>query len=170
MDELAETIYQELRALARMRLAGQNAGHTLQPSALVNEAWMKLRGQFGTSGPTPVFFKTAAEAMRRILIDHARSKRRLKRGGGAKRDGREVADLAADLYDAADFDRVLDLNEALSRLEALDGESASVVKLRFFAGLSVEEAAAALGISERTVKRDWLFARTWLAKELAASP
>lgn len=173
-DDLA-TVYDALRAMARNRLAAQNARHTLQPTALVHEAWLKLRGHFDPSDPSPAFFKTAAEAMRQILIDHARGKRRLKRGGGeARREPGEAVNIpeVAERTDdsAADFDQVLALNEAVTRLEGLDPQAAGVVKLRFFAGLSVEEAASAMGVSERTVKRDWQFARAWLAKELSAPP
>jgi RNA polymerase sigma factor (TIGR02999 family) len=171
MSELAQTLYRELHAMARQRLATQKAGHTLQPTALVNEAWLKLRGHFDLSRPNPAFFKTAAEAMRQILVDHARAKKRLKRGGGqAQRDEVELTDIAdlTPLAGAPDFDQILLLNDALSRMEGLDPQAAEVVKLKFFGGLTVDETAAALGISERTVKRDWSFARTWLAKELAA--
>jgi RNA polymerase sigma-70 factor, ECF subfamily len=169
MSEFDETIFRELHAIAKRRLASQKAGHTLQPTALVNEAWMKLRGHFNMSEPSPAFYKTAAEAMRQILIDHARGKKRLKRGGDAKREDAEMAELAevAELSNETDTAQILSLNDALSRLEQLDPQAAEVVKLRFFAGLSVEEAAKALQISDRTVKRDWQFARTWLAKELA---
>lgn len=171
MGEFADTVYKELHAIARRRLAQQKAGHTLQPTALVNEAWMKLRGHFDMTEPSPVFFKTAAEAMRQILIDHARGKKRLKRGGGAQRADAEVDEIPeiAELSDATDFDQILSLNEALSRFETMDPQAAEVVKLRFFGGLSVEETASALDISERTVKRDWQFARAWLAKELDGS-
>jgi RNA polymerase sigma factor (TIGR02999 family) len=170
MDEMADTIFRELHAIARRRLASQKAGHTLQPTALVNEAWMKLRGHFNMTEPTPVFFKTAAEAMRQILIDHARAKQRLKRGGGAQREDAEIGEIAeiAQVSDEADFDQIIALNDALSRLEELDPQAAEVVKLRFFAGLSVEETASAMNLSDRTVKRDWQFARAWLAKELGS--
>ena len=166
MSEFASTIYRELHAIARNRLANVQGGHTLQPTALVNEAWIKLRGGFNGAVASPEFFKTAAGAMRQILIDHARTKRRLKRGGEARRDGRDVADIV-DPGGANDLDQLLTLDDAVTRMERLDPQAAEVVKLRFFAGLSVEETAAALGVSERTVKRDWSFARAWLAKELA---
>jgi RNA polymerase sigma factor (TIGR02999 family) len=170
MSDLAETVYRELRAIARRRLVGREAGLTLQPTALVNEAWMKLKGHFDMAAPTPAFYKTAAEAMRQVLIDHARRKNAAKRGGGRRDAGADVGEVAA-VEPGGDIamDEVSALNEALSRLEKLDAQAAEVVKLRFFCGLSVEQAAAAMGISERTVKRDWQFARAWLAKELAAS-
>jgi len=168
MGDFSQTIYRELHAMARKRLMDQRAGHTLQPTALVNEAWLKLRGHFDMARPSPAFFKTAAEAMRQILVDHARGKKRLKRGGDAKREDGVVIELA-EASDAADFDQILSLNEAISRLEQLDSQAAEIVKLRFFAGLSVEDTAVALKISERTVKRDWKFARAWLRREMTRS-
>jgi RNA polymerase sigma factor (TIGR02999 family) len=157
--------YDQLRAMARARLMQQRAGHTLQPTALANEAWMKLRGHFDMAEPSPAFFKTAAEAMRQILIDHARAKQSLKRGGDMKReDGLSVVAAVADESDSSDPDQILAMNDAIAELEQLDAQAAAVVKLRFFVGLSVEETASALGISDRTVKREWQFARTWLAE------
>lgn len=163
VDDLSDTVYQELRAIARARLASQKPGHTLQATALVNEAWMKLRGHF-TEQSGPAFFKTAAEAMRQILIDHARSKARLKRGGAVQRELADVAEFGGD----DDAEEILALNDVICRLEERDPQAAQVVKLRFFAGLSVEETAAALGISDRTVKREWQFARAWLFDQLRA--
>jgi RNA polymerase sigma factor (TIGR02999 family) len=167
--EFAQTIYRQLHAIARRRLAGREFGHTLQPTALVSEAWLKLRDHFDMAEPSPAFFKTAAEAMRQVLIDHARRKKRLKRGGEIKRDGIEIGEVA-DVTGAAgeDFDQVIALNDAVTRLESLDSQTAEVVKLRFYAGLTVEQTAEALGIGERTVKREWSFARAWLAKELSS--
>jgi RNA polymerase sigma factor (TIGR02999 family) len=167
MSELDNTVYQELRAIARARIASQQKGHTLQATALVNEAWMKLRDYFHGEEGSPQFYKTAADAMRQILIDHARSKQRLKRGGkDAKRidfsDMAEVADLSDDI-DAAE---ILALDEAIAKLERDEPDAAQVVKLRFFAGLSVEETATALGVSDRTVKREWRFARAWLFEQM----
>ena len=169
MDDLTLTVYRQLHAIARNRLGGPRAGNTLQPTALVNEAWLKLRGHFGTAEPSPAFFRTAAEAMRQILIDHARRKKRVKRGGDVRRDGGDIAGVPDDTEPAgvSRFDEVLLLNDALTRFERLDPQAAEVVKLRFFAGLTVEQTAAAMEIGERTVKRDWQFARAWLAKELA---
>ena len=156
--------------MARARLSQQRAGHTLQPTALANEAWMKLRGHFDMNEPSPAFFKTAADAMRQILIDHARAKQSLKRGGGMKReDGlTAVVDVVEDAS-SSDQTQILAMNDAIAELERLDPQAASVVKLRFFVGLSVEEAATALGISDRTVKREWAFARTWLAEQMQSS-
>ena len=161
--EFAQSIYRQLHAIARKRLAGRGSGHTLQPTALVSESWLKLRDHFDTAEPSPAFFRTAAEAMRQVLIDHARGKARVKRGGGAAR--RELADVAQ-LAAEDDPDQILALDEALRRLEQQDPDAARDVKLRFYAGLSVEETAAVLGVSERTVKRDWQFARAWLYRVL----
>jgi len=162
-DALLKKVYDQLRGIARHRLSSENVGHTLQATALVNEAYLKL-----SQNPSVFqldrtrFVMAAAEAMRRILIDHARTKRRHKRGGGAKRAIIDVADLAADF----DPEQTLALDEAIRRLEDSDAQAAAVVKLRFFAGLSVEETAVALGISDRTVKREWQFARAWLFQAL----
>ena len=170
MGEFAQTVYRELHALARQRLAAQRPGHTLQPTALLNEAWLKLRGHFNMAEPSPAFFKTAAEAMRNILIDHARARQSLKRGAGVRREAIGVSEAGTDEEGPdLEFDEILLLHQAVARMETLDPQAAEVVKLRFFAGLSVEETAAALGVSERTVKRDWSFARAWLAKELSAA-
>ncbi len=171
MAELDRKVYDELRAMARSRLAQQNAGHTLQPTALVHEAWLKLRNHYNSATPPAVFFATAADAMRQILIDHARAKHRLKRGGGAKRENIELTELTGknELTGADDPEQVLALDEAISKLEALDPQAGQIVKLRFFAGLNVEETAKTLGISDRTVKRDWQFARNWLLQQLSQS-
>lgn len=156
-------VYEQLRLIARQRLAGERGGHTLQATALVHEAWMKLQShQSLLNLGRSQFVAAAAEAMRRILIDHARTRGRIKRGGEVKRTMADVAELADD----ADPSQILALDEALSLLEKEDQQAAAVVKLRFFAGLSVEETAVALGISDRTVKRDWQYARAWLFKAL----
>jgi RNA polymerase sigma-70 factor, ECF subfamily len=157
------TVYDQLRAMARQRLASQPLGHSLQATGLANEAWMRLQRHFNPDDNSPAFFCTAVEAMRQILIDHARAKQRLKRGGPVKREREAVEEIAADKVP----DEWIELDEALGRLEELDPQAAQIVKLRFFAGLSVEETAAALDISERTVKRDWQFARTWLFGQLS---
>jgi RNA polymerase sigma factor (TIGR02999 family) len=145
-------------------MSAENPGHTLQATALVHEAFLRI----GRDRNVPFqnqahFFATAAEAMRRILIDHARSKGAEKRGGNATRDPLSVVDLAADCDPA----EVLALDEALARLEQVEPEVAGVVRLRFYAGLSGAETAGALGISERTVDRHWAYARAWLLRELA---
>lgn len=163
-QDLTAQVYDQLRAIARARLRSQSKGHTLQATALVHEVYLKLADHPSIlAGDRARFFHAAAQAMRQILIDHARAKGRVKRGGGAGR--RELADVAQ-LAAEDDPDQILALEEALCRLEQQDPGAAAVVKLRFYAGLSVEEAAEVLGISERTVKRDWQFARAWLYRVL----
>jgi len=159
---LLPLVYDELRALARHRMAQENVGHTLQATALVHEAFMRLSptGQFANRAH---FFKAAAEAMRHILIEYARSKSRVKRGGGkTTRIPLNVLDLAA----APNSEDILAFDEAISRLEQESTLAASVVRLRFYAGLSVEETAETLGISPRTVSREWTYARAWLFRLL----
>jgi RNA polymerase sigma factor (TIGR02999 family) len=162
---LTAQVYEQLRVIAQARLQTQASGHTLQATALVNEAYLKLRDHPSIVGDGPAdFYRAAALAMRQILIDHARGKGRVKRGGGAgvRRELVDVAQLAAD----DDGDQILAVDEAIERLAAEDPAAAEVVRLRFYAGLSVEETAATMGVSERTVKRDWQFARAWLYREL----
>jgi RNA polymerase sigma factor (TIGR02999 family) len=154
---LLPAVYAELRDLAAARLAGEKAGHTLQPTALVHEAYLRLVGdqQFEHRGH---FFAAAAEAMRRILIDHARKKATRKRGG----EGRRV-DLDPERFAAADRpDDLLALDEALGQLERDEPVVASLVKLRYFAGFTIPQAAEALGVSPRTADAWWAFARAWL--------
>lgn len=156
-------VYDELRAIARERMAQERRDHTLQATALVNEVWLRLGGQ----QPVPresraAFFAAAAEAMRRVLIDHARARGRDKRGGGAARADIKVADLAHE----RDFQETVSLDDAVRRLCQHDEEIGRVVLLRYFAGLSIEETAAVIGISAATTKRRWEFARTWLYREL----
>jgi RNA polymerase sigma factor (TIGR02999 family) len=162
-DELLPLVYDELRKLATARMAEEKPGQTLQPTALVHEAWLRLVGHesahFEGRGH---FFAAAAEAMRRILIDRARQKLSLKRGAGAKRVSLDEIDVAA----AADDDTLLALDEAMAKLAQEDPESAAFIKLRFFAGLTNAEAAQALGIPERTARRHWSFARCWLYREI----
>jgi len=184
-EQLLPLVYDELRHLAAARLAQEKPGQTLQATALVHEAYLRLVGnqEPGTRsqepadqplapGPRPLapswdsrghFFAAAAEAMRRILIDLARRKRSERRGGGRQR-----CELSDD--DRVTFpisDELLDLDEALTRLSAVDPQAAEIVKLRVFAGLNVEEAAALLRVSTRTAKRDWAYARAWLGRALA---
>ena len=161
---LVEQVYNELRAIAGAQLAREAPGHTLQATALVHEVFLKLQGQSSvvTSDPSR-FFDAAAQAMRRILIDHARTRGRVKRGGGLRREFTDVADLAAE----QDPHEILALDEAIDRLEHNEPQAARVVKLRFFAGLSVPETARVMGLSERTVKREWRYARAWLFHALA---
>ena len=165
-ENLLAQVYEQLRAIARHRIASEAPGHTLQATALVHEAYMKLclSGSSFKLTDKSQFVIMAAEAMRRVLIDHARGRHRVKRGGGvAKRMIADVADLASD----QDGDQIMALDEAIRRFEEQDPQAAQVVKLRFFAGLSVVETAECLGLSERTVKRDWQFARAWLFRALS---
>jgi RNA polymerase sigma factor (TIGR02999 family) len=162
---LLPLVYDELRRLARSHMAGERPDHTLDPTALVHEAYLRLIGnicpQWDGRGH---FFGAAAEAMRRVLVDHARTKNAAKRGGQFDRvllDG----DVAAKSVEV-DFADVLALDEALNRLAAEAPAKAELVKLRYFAGLSLDEAASAMGISLATAKRYWVFARAWLFKEL----
>ena len=174
-DALLPLVYEQLRELARRRMAGERRGHTLQATALVHEAYLRLLSHPGGSVWTSRghFFHAAAEAMRRLLIDHARARASLKRGGhddGQPHDrprsrmAFSVLDLAAD--EEHDPAEILALDEAISRLEQDEPHLGAVVRLRFYAGLSVEETAEALGVSARTVKRDWTFARAWLFRRL----
>ena len=152
-------VYRELRMLARAQLLHERPDHTLQATALVHEAYLRMLG--GENPPwndRAHFFRAAAEAMRRILVDHGRKRRRVKRGGGRMR----VSLSGLNLGVAEDLDEILALDEALRRLDKQDSRVADVVRLRCFAGLSVEETAKALEVSERTVKREWSFARAWL--------
>ena len=160
--ELLPLVYGELRNLAAAKLAREQAGHSLDATALVHEAYLKLVGdqQFDGRGH---FFAAAAEAMRRILVDQARTRRALKRGGGAVRVDVEPDRLTAPAPD----DELLALDEALSRLAESHPEHAALVKLRYFAGLSADDAASALGISPSTADRRWAFARAWLAVDWA---
>lgn len=164
--DLLPVVYAQLRAIAQQRMAGERKDHTLQATALVHEAYLKLVGEgqpINWSGRA-AFFKAAAEAMRRILIDHARSKGRDKRGGAEKRDRvpLSMVDLAID----GNSEKILALDEAICRLESEDAEVAQVVRLRFFAGLSVDDTAAALNTSPRSVDRMWSYARAWLYQAL----
>jgi RNA polymerase sigma factor (TIGR02999 family) len=161
-DELLAQVYDQLRAIARARMANERPGHSLQATALVHEAYLKLQNHPSIlHADRGRFFQAAAEAMRRILIDHARTKGRAKRGG---RDMKRVVELAdvAQLAENQDSDQVVAVDEAIHRLEQEDPQSARVLKLRFFTGLTIEETAEVLGVSERTVRREWQFARAWL--------
>ena len=161
--ELLAAVYDQLRAIAQQRMGAENPGHTLQATALVHEAFLRIgQGRAVPFENQAHFFATAAEAMRRILIDHARSRGAAKRGGNAAREPLSVVDLAAD----CDPTQVLALDQALSRLEKAEPEVAAVVRLRFFAGLSGDQTAAALGVSERQVDRHWAYARAWLLREM----
>jgi RNA polymerase sigma factor (TIGR02999 family) len=168
MEDAAEgalsRVYDQLRAIAHRQMAAEHPGHTLTATALVHEAYLRLaREREIASDGKAHFYHLAAEAMRRLLVDHARVRGRVKRGGNRARVPLSVVDLAEE----HDEGEVLALDDAVRRLEGVDAGAAEVVRLRFFAGLSVEQVAEALGISERTVKRDWAFARAWLHQALA---
>jgi len=165
-------VYDELRSIAHARMRGERAGHTLQSTELVHEAYLRLAShsapQWQNRGR---FFAAAAEAMRRILIERARARGRIKRGGESGRPAsRLTLDLeeVASLADDRDPESILALDDAIERLHERDARAAQIVRLRFYAGLSVEEVAEALEVSERTVLRDWGFARAWLYRQLAA--
>ncbi len=162
-QDLTAQVYAQLRRIAEVRFSSQQAGHTLQATALVHEAFLKLQKHPSIfAGDRRHFFRVAAEAMRQILIDHARTKGRQKRGGANRRAIGDVADLAAE----QDPEEIMALEEAIRRFEKVQPRAAEVVTLRFFAGLSVEETAEVTGLSVRTVNREWKFARAWLYKEL----
>jgi RNA polymerase sigma factor (TIGR02999 family) len=168
--ELLRLVYSELRELARARMAKTPPGNTLQPTALVHEAYLRLIGKDDpkTSKSRAHFFAAAAQAMRDILVEQARRKKRQKRGGGRKRIDLDRADLAEVPLEPPVED-VLALDEALQKLEQDEPRLVEVVKLRFFAGLTTKETAAALGVSVPTVERDWRFARTLLYTQLGGS-
>lgn len=163
LDELLEVVYVELRRQAARYLRRERKNHTLQPTALVNEAFMKLVDQRNVQWQNRAhFFGVAAQAMRRIVIDHARARQRVKRGGVQQAVTLDEAMIAAE---SRSID-VLALDEALTRLGALDERQAKIVELRYFAGLSVEETAEVTGLSPATIKREWAMARAWLHAEL----
>jgi RNA polymerase sigma factor (TIGR02999 family) len=162
-DKLLPLVYDELRKLAAHRMANEAAGQTLQPTALVHEAWMRLVGKENPRFANRAhFFAAAAEAMRRILIDNARRKRALRHGGGQQRVDFEQAELAS----ATDDDQLLAVNEALDKLVVQNKPEAELVKLRYFVGMTLEEAAEVLGMSARTADNYWAHARAWLFSEL----
>ena len=162
-NELLPLVYEELRKLASQKMGRESPGQTLQATALVHEAWLRLGGDDQPEWQNRAhFFAAAAEAMRRILIDNARRKLYRRHGGGAERVNLEGLDLAASMDD----EQVVALNEALDRLTAHDAGKAQIVKLRFFAGLTNEQAAQVLGVSEPTVKRHWAYARAWLFRAI----
>ncbi|MFO1458050.1 MAG: sigma-70 family RNA polymerase sigma factor [Verrucomicrobiota bacterium] len=161
--QLFELVYAELRQIAAQKMAHEAAGHTLQPTALVHEAWLRLgadaQPHWENRGH---FFAAAAEAMRRILVDRARRKLAHRRGAGAAHENIEDFDVVAPV----DEDHLLALNEVLERFAALDPAKAELVKLRYFVGLTLEQAAPILGISEPTAKRWWAYSKAWLYREM----
>jgi RNA polymerase sigma factor (TIGR02999 family) len=157
--DLLPVVYEELRLLAMARMAQEAAGHTLQATALVHEAWLRLVNDGDRTWQNRAhFFGAAAEAMRRILIENARRKARLKRGGNFVRV--DLADV--ELADTTPDEKILLINEALEQMEKSDPEKARVVVLKFFGGLTNQEVAEHLGVTERTVERHWAFAKAWL--------
>ena len=158
-----ELVYAELRALARHKLQALPPGQTLQSTALVNEAWLRLSGGDASWESRAHFFGAAARAMRNIMVDRARRRDSQRRGGAAQRvplTGIEVAVLG-------DEEGLVELDDALARLETLDPRAAKIVNLRYFAGLTIDETGKVLGISHATVEREWAWAKAWLKKELA---
>lgn len=171
-EDLLPLVYEELRKMAAQKLAIERPGHTLQPTALVHEAYLRLVGNEGAGQQRPQwqgrrhFFGAAAEAMRRILVENARRRGAQKRGGEAAR-----VELDADQVSAPErSEDLLALDEALARLAATDPAAAELVKLRYFAGLTIPEAAATLEISDRSADRLWAYARAWLHREITAGP
>lgn len=166
-EQLLPLVYEQLRAMAAKRMRQERKDHTLDATALVHEAYLRLVGTTEPSWQSRAhFFRVAAEAMRHLLIDHARRRAADKRGGGSKRVPLCVVDLATDI----DPSSVLALDEAIQTLEREDARAAEVVRLRFFAGLSVQETAQILGLSDRSVLREWSFARTRLFQLLGEPP
>lgn len=162
--DLLPIVYEQLRALARAQMSREKVGMTLQPTALVHEAYLRLVGSTDVRWNSRAhFFGAAAQAMRRILVEAARTRKQAKRGGG--RDRVELNDEIASTPDPNHIDHIA-LDDALTKLEGIDKRKADVVMMRYFAGLSVEETAAALNVSPATVKNDWAYAKAWLYKEM----
>jgi len=168
LNQLFPLVYDELRSIARRRLRSERAGHTLDTTGLVHEAYFKLvqldRVRWNSRAH---FLAIAAQAMRNILVSHARARKRLKRGGGAAHASLEEAE--AETLPAAEADRILSLDESLERLAALNPRQAKMVECRFFGGMTIDETAAVLEVSPATIKRDWSVVRLWLGRELASS-
>jgi RNA polymerase sigma factor (TIGR02999 family) len=166
LQKLTPLVYEELRRLAHHYMEGQPPGHTLQTTALTNEAYLRLVGQSRPSFTNRShFIAVAARAMRQILVDHARTAQRQRRGAGASKVELDQAVLISPEQSGA----IIDLNEALQRLESLDSRAAQGVELRYFGGLNQDEIAEVLKISTVTVRRDWVFSKAWLYRELASS-
>ena len=163
-EELLPLVYEELRRLATSRLSQEAAGHTLQPTALVHEAWLRLVGDGAPANwqSRAHFYAAAATAMRRILVDHARRKRRLKRGGGEVHVGMDDVDVP----EPSPNEDIIRIHEALNKLEQANPQQAKIVELKFFGGLTNEEVAKNLGIGERTVYRQWVCAKARLFRTI----
>lgn len=161
-EELLSAVYAELHALAHQHMRSERSGHTLQTTALIHEAWLRLVGQDKSWNNRTHFLRVAAQAMRRVLVEYARRKRCDKREGGRLRLSLEEA---TPTVDAASPD-LLDLDEALEAMSRVDERAGQVFELRFFGGLTAEETARVVGVTSRTVLRDWKIARTWLATEI----
>ena len=165
LSRLLPLVYNELRRLAGHYLRDERIGHTLQPTALVHEAYLRLVGQDRANWQNRAqFMGVAAQLMRRILVDYARDRAAAKRGGRAVRIDDEAFELAAEVVKT---EQVLAVDEALARLAKVDSQQAQIVEMRYFGGLSVEEAAESLGVSPRTIKGDWAVAKVWLRSELS---
>lgn len=163
-EKLLPLVYDQLRRAAQLQMAAERTDHTLQATALVHEAYLRLVGKRRLSWQNSGhFYAAAAEAIRRILLDHARAKGTLKRGGGYRRTPLDLADVA----ESWNLEETLSLDEALSRLEMEHPNISQVVRLRFFAGLSIDDTASALGVSKASVKRRWEFGRVWLFRSLS---
>ena len=162
-EQLLPLVYAELRRLAAHKMANENPAQTLQPTALVHEAWLKLGGEQSRHwNNRNHFFAAAAEAMRRILTDNAKRKLRVRHGGGQQRVDLDNCETASE----SEADHILAVSEALEKFAQIDPQRAELVKLRYFVGLTFEQAAEVLGISEPTAKRYWAFARAWLYEEI----
>ncbi len=163
-NELMRVVYDELRLMAAQKMAREAPGQTLQATALVHEAWLKLGGDGQQNWQNRAhFFAAAAEAMRRILIDNARRKRAERHGGGLERVDADEVEVASNEHE----DQLIAVHEALDRFAAHDSMKAELVKLRYFVGLTTQQAAEVLGISEPTAKRYWAYARAWLFREIS---
>jgi RNA polymerase sigma factor (TIGR02999 family) len=167
-DGILPLVYDELRRLAAVKMAREAAGHTLQPTALVHEAWLRLGGDAQPSWQNRAhFFGAAAEAMRRILIDRARNRRAVRHGGGQERVNIDDIEVAGP---TTNDDELLAVHEALDRLAATEPKKAELVKLRYFAGLTLEQAAETMGVPVGTAKRWWIYSRAWLHHAIKAGP
>lgn len=167
MAAVFEGVYEQLRAMAGSRMKSERGDHTLQPTALVHEAYARLMGGDIPWSNRAQFFGAAAQAMRRVLIDHARARACHRRGGDRKRAPRRIPFDAIELTAETDPEELLAVDEAISRLEATDAELGQLVRLRFFAGLSEAHAAEAMGLSLRSAQRSWSLAKAWLRRSLA---